>query len=224
MVQSMYEGDYGGFTLFRSRVRWGAVLAGVVVAMVMQVLLGLLGLAIGFNIMNPADPNFNYTGLGIGSGFWLFLVAIISGFAGGWVASSLANISVRLDGLIHGVLAWGVFMLMAVYLIGTGMGSILGGAFNLTSSALLGGSRVAASAIERQGVAAVREQVEAATQQRPQPTAQERQQQRQAAEEATSRAAGATWTAFFVALLSLVASGLGGLVGLRMQGLRTMTP
>jgi hypothetical protein len=210
----MYGSDFRGDSLFRSRVRWGAVLAGVISGMVVQVILSLLGMAIGFQALDPGNMDTNAQGVGIGSGFWLLISALISGFAGGWVASSLANINRRLDGLMHGILSWGVFMIIAAYLMGTGLGKMVGGGFNLASSALTGASQgVAISATRGEGVAAVRE--EASENQGQINQLQQQATQAARSERTADAAAGATWGVFFVALLSLLASAFGGLLGLK---------
>lgn len=228
MAQAMYHNELPGDSLFRSRVRWGAILAGVIAGMIVQAILTLLGLAIGLQAADPADPTYNWTGLGTGSGFWLLLSAIASGFAGGWVASSLANIGSRFDGLAHGILSWGVFMVIAAYLMGSGMGAVLGGAFNMTSSVLSGASQGLAMDDQnrQQGVAMIREQMtnqqqqqQQANQQQAAPTNEEITR----AEQSADAAAGVTWGAFIIALLSLGASALGGVMGLKNHYVRTST-
>lgn len=219
MSQIGYENDLPSQGGVKSRVRWGAIFAGVISGMIVQVILSLFGLAIGFNAFDPGQRD--YSGLGIGSTLWLLVSALISAYVGGWVASSLANVTVRLDGLMHGVLSWGVFMVIAAYMFGSSVGTVVGGAFNLTSSALVGASQgIAESATERtQGIAAVREQVgdivqNVAPGNQAQSPATQRQRAVQA-ERAADTASTATWAAFFLALLSLAASAFGGLSGLR---------
>lgn len=215
MAQSYYEGDFISNRTVKSSVYWGSIFAGVVAGMITQVVLSLLGLAIGFHAFEPAQHN--YSGLGIGSSVWLLLSALISGFAGGWVATALANVSTRFDGLMHGILSWGVFMVIAFYLFGSGAGTVIGGAFNLSSAALSGASQgVAETASRTQGMSAVREQANVLAQQMQQPaTESEVRQQRIQQEQAADTASKATWGAFIIAVLSLTASACGGLLGLK---------
>ncbi len=110
------------------RVSWAAVLAGVTVALVSQLLLGVLGIAIGASAIDPlheADPT---RGLGTGAGIWFVLSGLISLFAGGWTAGRLAGIHRTVDSSLHGVLTWGVTTLFTFYLLTTGVGAIIGGA------------------------------------------------------------------------------------------------
>jgi hypothetical protein len=194
-----------------SRIRWRAVFAGVLAGMIVQVLLSLLGMAIGFHALDFTNTDQGWMAFGIGSGIWLLVSAVISAFAGGWVASALSNAGIRLDGALHGILSWGVFMVLTLYMLGAGLGSVIGGAFNLTANTLSGAVQ------QRGGIAAVREQVETTVErlgaQREAPTPAER-------EEAATRAAGSTWATFAIALLSLAASAFGGVAGMRAMPIR----
>ncbi len=223
MAQMYYEENLTPNRFTRSSICWGSIFAGVVAGMIVQVVLSLLGLAIGFNIFEPGQHS--YTGLSVGSSLWLIVSALASGFAGGWVATALANVSSRFDGLMHGILSWGVFMVIAFYLFGSSVGTILGGAFNLSSAALTGASQgVAETATRTHGMAAVREQTNELAQQMRQPVSemQERQQRIQQ-EQAADTASKATWGAFIVAVLSLTASAFGGLLGLKRRAYKSVT-
>ena len=110
------------------RVSWGAILAGVTVALVTQLLFGVLGLAIGASTIDPLAHNTPTTGLGIGAGIWFLLTGLISLFAGGWTAGRLAGIHRPVDSALHGVLTWGIATLVTFYLLTTAVGAIMGGA------------------------------------------------------------------------------------------------
>lgn len=141
-----------------SRVRWGAVIAGLLIAMVSQVLLGLFGLAIGLSTLNPAT-NTNLGGFGIGSGIWLIISTIISVFLGSWAASWWSSTHHRDNGALHGVLTWSLFLVVTMFLLGSGIGSILGGAFNLVASNLNAATQGLAIGAATKGPAAVEQQV-----------------------------------------------------------------
>ncbi len=129
------------------RVSWPAVLAGVTVALVSQLLLGVLGIAIGASTIDPlreADPA---AGLGTGAGIWFALTGLISLFAGGWTAGRLAGIPRITDSTMHGVLTWGLTTLLTFYLLTTSVGALIGGtARALGQGASLIGQGVAAGA------------------------------------------------------------------------------
>ena len=110
------------------RVSWGAIFAGVTVALVTQLLLGVLGLAIGASTIDPLAGNTPTNGLGIGAGIWFLVTGLLSLFAGGWTAGRLAGIHRPVDSALHGVLTWGIATLVTFYLLTTAVGAIMGGA------------------------------------------------------------------------------------------------
>lgn len=118
------------------RVSWAAILAGVVVTLVTQLMLSLLGIAIGASTVDPlreADPT---SGLGVGAGIWWVVTGLISLFAGGWTAGHLAGVPRGLDSMLHGILTWGIATLLTFYLLTSAVGGIIGGA----ARALAGGA------------------------------------------------------------------------------------
>ena len=69
------------------RISWGAIAAGVVVVLVVQMALMLLGLAIGTATIDPvAADTPQASTLGIGGGVWWLAATAISVFFGAWVA------------------------------------------------------------------------------------------------------------------------------------------
>lgn len=132
------------------RISWGAIIAGTVVVLVAQMLLMLLGLAIGAATIDPATadtPRASTLGLS-GAAWWLIAVAI-SVFAGAWVSARLAAVPSRLDGGLHGVVTWAAATLIGIYLLSTAIGGLVGGAFGALGSAAQAvgqGSQAVASA------------------------------------------------------------------------------
>jgi len=129
-----------------SRISWGSIFAGTVVAMIVQLTLITLGLAIGFATIDPASEQVSWGGLGIGGAIWWVVSAIIALFAGGWVASRLAGFQRVFDGALHGIVTWGLVMLISVYFITSAIGAIIGGGFGAIGS-VLSGSGQAVSAL-----------------------------------------------------------------------------
>jgi len=131
------------------RISWGAILAGTVVALVIQLALGLLGLAIGLGIIDPATEQDPLSGLGIGAGIWLAISSLIALFAGGWTAGRLAGIPRSLDGILHGVVTWGLVTLLTFYLMTTAVGQLVSGAAGIIGEGFsLAGQGLAAVAPE----------------------------------------------------------------------------
>ncbi|MCK8495585.1 MULTISPECIES: YrzE family protein [Spirosoma] len=116
---------------FLSRISWSAVFAGVLVAIVTQMLLTLLGLGIGLGTIDPMEEQNPMAGLGIGSAIWYIISSLISLFLGGWVAGRLASAPRLFDGIIHGVLTWCLVTLLTIYFLTTTLGSLIGGAGRL---------------------------------------------------------------------------------------------
>lgn len=136
----------GGLALTK-RISWSAVFAGVLVAVVTQMLLTLLGLGVGFGSLDTVEEQNPTAGLGIGTAIWYIISSLLSLFAGGWVAGRLASTPRLFDGVIHGVLTWCLVTLFTVYLLTTAIGKIIGGASSLVSGIVsTAGSGIAAAA------------------------------------------------------------------------------
>jgi hypothetical protein len=119
------------------RISWGAIFAGVIIAIVVQLLLGLLGLGIGFASVDPATAT-ESTGRGaaIGAAIWWAASSLIALFLGGWVAGRLAGFPRASEGGLHGVVAWAAMTIFSIYLVTTAVGSIVGGALNVVGQGL----------------------------------------------------------------------------------------
>ncbi len=119
------------------RVSWGAVFAGVVMVLAIQLLLSMLGLGIGLSTISPASGDTpNASSLGIGAGVWWAITYLVALFAGGYVAARLAAAVARLDGALHGLLTWSFTLLVTFYLLSTAVGSVIGGAFSAVGGTL----------------------------------------------------------------------------------------
>lgn len=117
-----------------NRVSWGAIFAGAVVAVVTQIALSLMGLGLGLGAFDPATSDDTIRGLGIGAGIWLLLSTIVSFYTGGYVAGRMAGLPKRNDGMLHGIVTWGLVSLFTVYLASSAIGSVVSGAFGVVGS------------------------------------------------------------------------------------------
>lgn len=113
------------------RISWGAVFAGAVVALVVQLMLNLLGLSIGLGAVDLAGEGVSMRGVGIGAVIWLAVATIVSFFAGGWSAGRLAGLPLPIDGLLHGFVSWAVASFVIFYLVFSGVGTVVGGALGV---------------------------------------------------------------------------------------------
>jgi hypothetical protein len=132
---------------FVRRISWAAIIAGLAVALGIE-LLSLLGIGIGASTIHAVNGTSASAGsIGIGSGIWFLISTLLALFSGGWVAGRLAGMPRPIDGTLHGVIAWSLTSLVTLYLLTTAIGGILGGATGLLGSALgAAGSGVAAVA------------------------------------------------------------------------------
>ena len=129
------------------RISWGAIFAGTVLAIVLQLALSLLGLGIGLGTIDPLTEQNPMSGIGIGAAIWWMVTMLGSLYLGATVASRLAGIPRPKDGLLHGLLTWSVVTLLTFYLLTTAVGRIIGGVTGVASRALSGvGSGIAAVA------------------------------------------------------------------------------
>ena len=129
------------------RISWGAVLAGALLALVIQLALSLLGLGIGLGTIDPLQEQNPMSGLGTGAIIWWAVSTLASLYLGATVAARLAGVPRRTDSLLHGLLTWSVVTLLTFYLLTTAVGRIIGGVTGVAGRALSGvGSGVAAVA------------------------------------------------------------------------------
>lgn len=129
------------------RISWGAVLAGAVLALVIQLSLTLLGLGIGLGTIDPLTEQNPMAGIGIGAAIWWAISMLASLYLGASVAARLSGMPRPTDGLLHGLLTWSVVTLLTFYLLTTAVGRIIGGVTGVAGRALSGvGSGIAAVA------------------------------------------------------------------------------
>lgn len=174
-----------------TRVSWGGIWAGVLVALGTMLLLSLLGLAVGIAAGNAAGAgagaNFNNgnTGnvspgtVGTAAAIWSGISLLISLFLGGLASTRMGRIWDRGTGMFQGALVWVLTLGTILYLGLRGLG-LMSGSMGLAEN----GGGVGSAAGEAG---------------------------RAAAEHATSIG----WSPFIIAALSLLAALAGAAAGLR---------
>lgn len=111
----------------RKRISWGSIFAGTTIVLAVSMLLILLGTSVGLFMVNPTDSE-PFSGVGTTMGIWIAISILIGLACGGFVAGKLAGA----DGMIHGLVVWGVTMIAGAFLVG----SITVGAVRVTSKVL----------------------------------------------------------------------------------------
>src|SRR5688572_24020419 len=101
------------------RISWGAIFAGLIVALVCQIVLTMLGVAIGAATIEPLNEQRPLENLGTGAAIWWIVSSLISLFLGACVAGRLAGVPRRGDGALHGIIMWGTATLITFLLVGT---------------------------------------------------------------------------------------------------------
>ncbi len=117
------------------RISWAAVFGGVIMVIVVQLLLSMLGAGIGFGTVGVnAASTPDASSLGIGAGVWWVVSSCIALLLGGYVAAWFAGIELRFDGLLHGLVTWGIATILTIYFLSSAVGGIIGGGFSALGS------------------------------------------------------------------------------------------
>jgi len=103
-----------------ARVSWGAIWAGVFTFVAIWSVFGLLGMAIFASNANPGATA-PVTGQSAGIAVWCIILTIIAMYVAGLETGRLAAVSNRHDGLIHGMIMFGLSVVAAIIL------TVLGG-------------------------------------------------------------------------------------------------
>ena len=182
-------------------VSWGPIWAGVVSAVGVQVILALLGTAIGLSVIQAREgdvPN----ALDMAAGIWWVLSSLIALFIGGWVAGLLAAPRSMQHGALHGFFLWCTVTALSAALLATTGGVLLGSGLGVMSGNLQARNQPRATSSDRSA-----ETNRTTTTTRGETLAN--------AEQVAESSAGVAWWAFAVLVLSAGAAAIGGAVGHR---------
>ncbi len=67
---------------------------------------------------------------------WWLGTTIVAFIVGSYVAARLANVTRRYDGMLHGLVIWGVAVLVTFYLLTSAFGNAVSGAFSVVGSTI----------------------------------------------------------------------------------------
>lgn len=104
-----YTGAYPAAVAFEvplGRVRWGAVLAGLAVAIATTLLISSLGRAIGLRAATPGGAG--------GLAYWMIGSTVIGLFIGSMLASRLGRVIGLWTDVLHGLVLWSLLMIWDV--------------------------------------------------------------------------------------------------------------
>jgi hypothetical protein len=118
-------------TSYHDQVRWGPILAGLVMALSTQLVLSAFGVAIGMtSIGGSGAPRSEVGGVGVNIGIWSIISLLISLFAGGWVTARTAGRMSRNTALLNGAVLWASTLALSAWLLSSGVT----GAFGLVAA------------------------------------------------------------------------------------------
>ncbi|MBT1071515.1 hypothetical protein [Pelotalea chapellei] len=109
-------------------ISWGAITGGLVSGMAIYIVFALFGLAAGLTPVKTLRPSET---MQIVSSVWTSISFIVSAFVGGYVSARMSGLSRLADGILHGLVVWGVSTLVFTFLLTTPLGSLVGGNFAL---------------------------------------------------------------------------------------------
>jgi len=119
----------------RSRVSWGAIAAGAMVALAVYFLFSLLGLALSIEVAVRGTN----ASLGTGAIIYSIVTLLLAMFFGGWTTSRLAVGESKLEAVLYGVILWGLLFSGMLWLVSagvrTGFGAVVGVATGATGVA-----------------------------------------------------------------------------------------
>ena len=134
--------DYQGPTAYeqgcidKRRISWGAIIAGVVLAIVIHFTLSIFGAAIGLTIFEPQSPDNAGGAIMTGAMIWWIICSLISLFIGSWAAAKLSGVWSRCDGSLHGLITWSVTIILTLFFLTSAIGTVIGGALNIVGKSV----------------------------------------------------------------------------------------
>lgn len=193
------DADYSEYAAPFNRINWGAIIGGTIIGILFQILLSLLGIAIGLTVVDAGDRV--GSGFAIGTGIYMIIATVISVFIGAFATGRFTGTASRYDSMLHGVATMALITIVILFTIGIGVSKMIGGAFTY-------GLQAANTPQFQQMMPSPKQITGAAANIPPQ---QQRQWQQQADKVATST----SWMAFLTGVFSLIAAAIGGLLGMR---------
>lgn len=130
-----------------SRVSWGAILSGALVAVVVGAMFNILGVAIGASTVDATVPGETpgASTFGIAGAAWFLLSNLLGLACGGYVASRLSGTADDTDGVLHGLSVWAIAFLVSGVLLGNVVAGTARGVTSAVSSVASGLGSAASS-------------------------------------------------------------------------------
>jgi hypothetical protein len=110
-------------------IRWGAIFAGLAVGIAANFLLMLIGTATGLSLFNVGSNSPSGETISIAASIWNTVSMLISAFIGGYVAARTSGLKRTSDGILHAVVAWGMTLLLSIFLATSVTGATINSIF-----------------------------------------------------------------------------------------------
>jgi len=202
-------------SVWSSRTQWGAIVIGAFAGIVVVILMGTLGAALGITagaISVAQTENATaetaekaVSAFTIGAAIWILLTALLTGLVGGWALNATARRDRPYSSLIFGAVSWalGLCVLLAVASpaaagAATGVGT--------SAAAVMAGQPDALSQIIPHGTAPSARNEATPARPRAPMTDEEKSMAKDAAEKAAAAATGAAWVFLGSQLISIAAT------------------
>lgn len=115
------------------RTSWGAIIAGAVAAISTQMILTLLGIAIGATASDiVAGPDRVHEGVKTTAAAWWLITGTLAMFVGGCVVGRFTGMSRSPDVMLHGFTMWAVTALFGFLVVTAGAGALYGTSLDAT--------------------------------------------------------------------------------------------
>lgn len=133
----------------QTTVRWGAIFAGTLTALLAYATLISLGMALGGDgLQSVVNGESSARSLGVGAGIWLVASVLVSLFAGGFVAGRVAGPIAARIGRVQGIVVAGLFFALMFSQAGAVLGSIGNGLGSVASGVARGVGSAAAGVVQ----------------------------------------------------------------------------
>jgi hypothetical protein len=102
-----------------SRIRWGAIWAGLFVIAGVQILMQLFGLSIGVSALRPGHAGLA-GGVSLWTGIWAIISTLSAFYFGAWFAGTLVA-GTRREAVLHAILVWAFALTAGIVLVASGV-------------------------------------------------------------------------------------------------------
>jgi hypothetical protein len=136
-------------TIMLNEISWGAVIAGAIIGLVVQLILNMVGIGIGLSTVDVvAGDTPSASSISIGAGLWWVISGIVAAGIGGYLAGRLSGKPSHSTTAYHGLISWAVSMLVVIYLVSSATSGLIAGAFNGATSMLGGAGKAVGSSAQ----------------------------------------------------------------------------